>query len=574
MQTNKLHSISVGIAALFLTGCATAPGAPNDPLHQLKEAFASDDPCSNNARNIGMVGGALAGILLVNAVGNGKDKSRLIGATVGGLVGGLVGADMDRKRCELSKVAKKYALNITFADIQAEGFAQPTTVATKDPSPTAHAQATTKSKGAEIIGNSVTIQDKEGTSGHFESGSDRLTPKAREYFAAIAEQYTPDVMLAAQADKQRQEEARKQIQQRHLLLVGHTDDTGSSALNADLSERRAKAVAAFLLGKGVPEGAIYYQGAGETLPVADNRTEAGRAVNRRVEIVELANEAGFQKYLEARKPQYSFYRIQPAVSSSAAPATTSPGASTPVPASSLPTNTTQAKKSTPSPVPPAKVASVKLGNSKVVTAEKAAAPAAAPSRAAGVVAGLDFGGVPYSVPAAKINTGMLVPESNFSLISAAHADDSVLTADCSFDRPRNTGQVKSLRDGSAYKTSEHLPQLYGKTWASEVNGNLVVINRLAVLRNGTTPANLPELKVYARYKAGSGKKPDVMEEPQVNSYRVDKGVLYRMFPRNARGVQCMDVLFALDGSTTARAGKLLYTKANTRYVTDFNPQLQ
>ena len=68
MQTHKLRSISVGIAALFLTGCATAPGAPNDPLHQLKEAFASDDPCSNNARNIGMVGGALAGILLVNAV--------------------------------------------------------------------------------------------------------------------------------------------------------------------------------------------------------------------------------------------------------------------------------------------------------------------------------------------------------------------------------------------------------------------------------------------------------------------------------------------------------------------------
>lgn len=150
----------------------------------------------------------------------------------------------------------------------------------------------------------------------------------------------------------------------------------------------------------------------------------------------------------------------------------------------------------------------------------------------------------------------------------------MLNLDCSYDRPRSTGQVKSLRDGSTYKTSEHLPQLYGKTWASEVNGNLVVINHLAVLRSGTTPANLPELKIYAQYKAGSGKKPDVIGEPQVNSYRVDKGVLYRMFPRNARGVQCMDVLFALDGSKSARAGKLIYNKANGRYVTDFNPQLQ
>lgn len=190
------------------------------------------------------------------------------------------------------------------------------------------------------------------------------------------------------------------------------------------------------------------------------------------------------------------------------------------------------------------------------------------------VASLDFGGTPYSANLARINTGMLVPEKSFGLISSAYADDSVLTADCSYDRPRNAGQVKSLRDGSTYKTSEHLPQLYGKTWASDVNGNLVVINRLAVLRNGTAPANLPELKVYAQYKPGNGKKPDVVEEPQVNSYRVDKGVLYRMFPRNARGMQCMDVLFALDGSTTARAGKLIYSKPDGRYVTDFNPQLQ
>lgn len=568
MHKHQLRSISVGVAALFLAGCATAPGAPNDPLHQLKESFASDDPCSNNARNIGVVGGALAGILLANAVGNGKDESRLIGAAVGGLLGGLIGADMDRKRCELSKVAKKYALDITFADIQAEGLVKPKT---KEATSMATTAGTTKATGAEVIGNTVTIRDKDGASGHFESGSDRLTPKAQEYFAAIAEQYAPGTLLAAQSDAHHREEARKQLQQRHLLLIGHTDDNGSSALNAELSERRARVVAAFLRSKGVPEGSIYYQGAGETLPVADNRTEAGRAINRRVEIVELANEAGFQKYLENRKPQYSFYRPQPATT----PAATSAATPTAAPPNAPPTNTAQIKNSTQSSPAPAKVASVKSGSTTGAPVDKkASTPVATPSSPPSTAPGLDFGGMPYSITGAKINTGMLVPETSFSLISSAYADDGVLTADCSHDRPRNTGHVKSLRDGSTYKTSEHLPQLYGKTWASEVNGNLVVINRLAVLRNGTTPANLPELKVYAQYKPGNGKKPDVVEEPQVNSYRVDKGVLYRMFPRNARGVQCMDVLFALDGSTTARAGKLIYSKANSRYVTDFNPQLQ
>lgn len=573
MHTHKLRSITVGVAALFLAGCASAPGTNNDPLHLIKDTFANDDPCSNNARNISIGIGVVAGLVLGNAVGNGKDESRLVGAALGGLVGGLIGADMDRKRCELSKVAKKYALDISFADIRAEGSVQPSTVQAKGATPVASnqssAQRPPRPASNEIIGNTVTVRDKEGATGHFESGSDRLTPKAQEYFTAIAEQYTPDAMLAAQTDPRQREEARKQLQQRHLLLIGHTDDTGSSALNAELSERRARTVAAFLRSKGVPDGTIYYQGAGETLPIADNHTDAGRAVNRRVEIVELANEAGFQKYLENRKPQYSFYRTQPTATAASTGTTVNAAIST------ASAGNTQPQKSKPSAkAAPASPAIASVGTApKTPTATVPTPPPPAPV-AAPAVAGLDFGGAPYSTTLARINTGMLVPEKSFGLISSAYADDSVLTADCSYDRPRNAGQVKSLRDGSTYKTSEHLPQLYGKTWASDVNGNLVVINRLAVLRNGTAPANLPELKVYAQYKPGNGKKPDVVEEPQVNSYRVDKGVLYRMFPRNARGVQCMDVLFALDGSTTARAGKLIYSKTDGRYVTDFNPQLQ
>ena len=51
------------------------------------------------------------------------------------------------------------------------------------------------------------------------------------------------------------------------------------------------------------------------------------------------------------------------------------------------------------------------------------------------------------------------------------------------------------------------------------------------MRDGGKPANLPELKVYAQYKPSAAKKPEVNEEPRVNSYLVGQGVLYRMFPR-------------------------------------------
>lgn len=564
----KLHSISVGVATLLLAGCATAPGAPQSPIGLLKNTFASDDPCSNNARNIGIGIGVVAGAVLGNAIGNGSDSSRLIGATVGGVVGGLIGADMDRKRCELSKVAKKYALEITFADIRADISTSPADAASSDVA-TRSAQTTTSD---ELIGNTVTVRDKEGAAGHFEPGSDRLTAKAREYFAAIAEQYAPDTLLATQTDPKLREEARKQLQQRHLLLVGHTDDTGSSQLNASLSERRARAVAAFLRQKGVPEGQIYYQGAGETLPIADNHSEAGRAVNRRVEIVEVANESGFKKYLENRKPQYSFYRTETALST---PATSTTDTVVKTAASDHEKAKKPKQVKTAEPKPAAQTAVVTRSTETPKTAAPTAPNVAQTNTKGPSSTNLDFGGQPYSGSVARINTGLLVPEKSFGLISTAYANDSVLTADCSQDRPRNAGQVKSLRDGAAYyKTSEYLPQLYGKTWASNVNGNLVVINRLAVLRDGTTPSNLPELKVYGQYKPGVSKKPDLFDEPQVNSYRVEKGVLYRMFPRQARGVQCMDILFALDGSGTARAGKLIHSKTDGRYVTDFNPKIQ
>jgi OmpA-OmpF porin, OOP family len=65
-------------------------------------------------------------------------------------------------------------------------------------------------------------------------------------------------------------------------IVGHTDSVGSDAFNQGLSERRAKAVAAYLESKGIGSGRIVASGAGESQPVADNATPEGRAQNRRV----------------------------------------------------------------------------------------------------------------------------------------------------------------------------------------------------------------------------------------------------------------------------------------------------
>lgn len=76
----------------------------------------------------------------------------------------------------------------------------------------------------------------------------------------------------------------KDINLEVIIAVGHTDSVGSAAYNQKLSVRRAEAVKAYLVSKGIEKSRVYTEGKGKTQPVADNKTAAGRAQNRRVEI--------------------------------------------------------------------------------------------------------------------------------------------------------------------------------------------------------------------------------------------------------------------------------------------------
>ncbi|KQY08460.1 MULTISPECIES: outer membrane protein OmpA [Massilia] len=76
----------------------------------------------------------------------------------------------------------------------------------------------------------------------------------------------------------------KDINLEVIIAVGHTDSVGTDEYNQKLSVRRAEAVKAYLQSKGVESNRVYTEGKGEKQPVADNKTAAGRAKNRRVEI--------------------------------------------------------------------------------------------------------------------------------------------------------------------------------------------------------------------------------------------------------------------------------------------------
>jgi outer membrane protein OmpA-like peptidoglycan-associated protein len=101
----------------------------------------------------------------------------------------------------------------------------------------------------------------------FVTGKADLLPIARESLEKVAE-------VLQQQDPNKK-----------IVVEGHTDSVGTEANNLTLSQRRADAVRAFLVSRGVEANRISAVGKGEGFPVADNKSPEGRANNRRVEIV-------------------------------------------------------------------------------------------------------------------------------------------------------------------------------------------------------------------------------------------------------------------------------------------------
>lgn len=87
---------------------------------------------------------------------------------------------------------------------------------------------------------------------------------------------------------------------------GHTDSKGSDAYNMALSQRRAKSVQSYLISKGIAADRLSSKGYGETMPIADNATDEGRELNRRVELKVTEAGAGAVKVEQEGRPTQTY----------------------------------------------------------------------------------------------------------------------------------------------------------------------------------------------------------------------------------------------------------------------------
>ncbi|WP_072008626.1 OmpA family protein [Hymenobacter sp. IS2118] len=236
MNTSKsLLSVLMAFVLLF-SSCATSQPTGTQPdLSTNNGTGARKTGMSKTAKGglIGAGGGAVAGAILGRVIGGGKGTA--IGAIVGAAAGGATGAIIGRK---MDKAAEDLQRDMQNAKVERVG------------------------EGIKITFDSGIL---------FDTNSSSLRPASLseiDKMAAVLQKY-PDT---------------------NVLVEGHTDASGSDAINQPLSERRAQAVAGEAIAQGVASSRVTTQGYGSSQPIADNASAEGKQANRRVEVAIYANE--------------------------------------------------------------------------------------------------------------------------------------------------------------------------------------------------------------------------------------------------------------------------------------------
>jgi outer membrane protein OmpA-like peptidoglycan-associated protein len=170
--------------------------------------------------------GAVAGAIIGSMTGGNAGRGAVIGGAVGAVAGNLWSKRMEDKREALARASQGTGVEVARTEDNRLKLNVPSDVS-------------------------------------FDTGRADIKPQMRPVLDEIGRNLDPNV---------------------RVTIVGHTDSTGSDAINDPLSRERALAVRDYLSTRGVPPSRLSVAGRGSHEPVASNDTEAGRAANRRVEI--------------------------------------------------------------------------------------------------------------------------------------------------------------------------------------------------------------------------------------------------------------------------------------------------
>ncbi|MEM7430611.1 MAG: OmpA family protein [Pseudomonadota bacterium] len=192
------------------------------------DPFTGEEQMSKTGKGalIGAAVGAVTGLASGDDAVDRRQRA-MIGAGIGALAGGAVGHYMDRQEAELRAELEGTGVSVT------------------------------------RIGDNITLNMPGNVT--FATDSSDLNPAFFDVLKSVGK-------------------VLKEYEQTVVEVAGHTDSTGSDEYNQALSERRSSTVSQYLNSRGIKNQRLISVGMGENMPVADNGTETGRQLNRRVEI--------------------------------------------------------------------------------------------------------------------------------------------------------------------------------------------------------------------------------------------------------------------------------------------------
>ncbi len=205
-------------------------------------AMLTSCEATRNANNqqkgtaIGAAGGAIIGAVIGNNVGT-KGDGGALGAVIGGVVGGAAGNVIGKR---MDEQAKRIEQEIPGAEV-------------------------------ERIDDGIVVNFDENSGVYFATNQYDINAASQQTLNGLAKVMT-------------------EYPQTNVLVVGHTDSTGSAAYNMTLSKNRAQAVTNYLVGQGIASGRFTTQWYGEEQPKYTNETAEGRSKNRRVTLAIVPNQ--------------------------------------------------------------------------------------------------------------------------------------------------------------------------------------------------------------------------------------------------------------------------------------------
>lgn len=500
----------------------------------LSGCAAIDQQVGQHGKWVSCVGGGLMGAVVgaaAAAATKGDGGAIAIGAVAGAAIGCGAGLLYKNRVDRLQAIAEEEGLKIKVRELKAAAPAEPG----KTPE--------LKSVGVEA---QIELQQM------FPVSSAALTPEGYRKLTRVAAEFVDKREAAAQ-----QQPGQPATTSKKVLVVGHTDSTGPADFNQKLSEQRARAVGQILASAGIPREDIYYQGAGASRPVADNTSDQGRAENRRVEFVEVENEKLLVERVRDERSSSKYL--------------------THGTASATKVKTASTKAATPPNKAP--VAVEKPAVQEPTPGVKDNAPALPETSRSPVVVTLDgkgaidFGGRPVTDTRSTLANSIMPKSSTFALISPAYASPPF--SSCVGDLPRVDGEVKNLASDKPldeYATTDFLPGLNGKPWASPVNGHVASVGPVAILRDDAQVAQTPYMQFISDYET-SKKKQSAKYQSVANTYEGETQILYRVFALDQKKspVSCMDIVFDKRAGS-AVAGEIYYPKQGDAYVAQFQPK--